>query len=42
MRLKNVQAANVKQLLAHYVKRGKLERVGKGKYKKALEKFTGR
>jgi hypothetical protein len=36
MRLKNGQAANVKQLLAHYVKRGILERVGKGQYKKCL------
>ena len=36
MRLKNGQAANVKQLLAHYVKRGILERVGKGQYRKTL------
>ena len=34
LRLKNGQAANVKQLLSHYVKRGKLERLGKGQYRK--------
>jgi hypothetical protein len=35
VRIRNGQSANVKQILAHYVKKGMLERVGKAKYRKA-------
>ena len=34
VRIRNGQSANVKQILAHYVKKGMLERVGKAKYRK--------
>ena len=40
MRLKNGQSANVKCLLHSYVKNGKLKRVGKGQYKKALRDIS--
>jgi len=36
IREKNGQSGNVKLLLHRYVKAGKLERVGKGQYKKCL------
>ena len=34
VRIRNGQSANVKQILAHYVKKGMLERVGKARYRK--------